>query len=68
MTEESDREVVMRYTKWPGLTRELSAELQRLRGGVPDVMRAFSSLANGAFAQGSLDPKTTRPGKKWPKR
>ena len=48
----------MQNTQWPELTRELNTELRSLRGGAPDVMRAFSSLANAALAEGSLDPKT----------
>ena len=48
----------MQSTQWPELTRELSTELRSLRGGAPDVMRAFSSLATAALAEGSLDPKT----------
>jgi len=48
----------MQNTQWPELTRELSTELRSLRGGAPDVMRAFSSLATAALAEGSLDPKT----------
>ncbi len=48
----------MQTTNWPDLTRGLSAELRNLRGGAPDVMKAFSSLAQAALAQGALDPKT----------
>ena len=48
----------MQNVQWPELTRELSTELRSLRGGAPDVMRAFSSLATAALAAGSLDPKT----------
>jgi alkylhydroperoxidase/carboxymuconolactone decarboxylase family protein YurZ len=43
---------------WPQWTRSLSAELRNLRGGAPDVMKAFSSLAQAALAQGALDPNT----------
>ena len=45
-------------TNWPELTRSLSSELKNLRGGAPDVMKAFSSLAQAALGQGALDPKT----------
>jgi len=45
-------------TNWPELTRSLSSELKNLRGGAPEVMKAFSSLAQAALAQGALDPKT----------
>jgi AhpD family alkylhydroperoxidase len=48
----------METTNWPELTRSLSAELRSLRGGAPEVMRAFSSIAQAGLAQGALDPKT----------
>ncbi len=48
----------MERTNWPGLTRTLSSELRNLRGGAPEVMKAFSSLAQAALAEGALDPKT----------
>ncbi len=48
----------MQTTNWPELTRGLSFELKNLRGGAPDVMKAFSSLAQAALAQGGLDPKS----------
>ncbi len=48
----------METTNWPDLARTLSSELRNLRGGAPDVMKAFSSLAQAALAQGALDPKT----------
>lgn len=43
---------------WPGWTKELSAELKNLRGGAPDVMKAFSTLAQAALAPKALDAKT----------
>jgi AhpD family alkylhydroperoxidase len=48
----------METTNWPELTRSLSAELRNLRGGAPDVMKAFASLAQAALADRALDPKT----------
>jgi len=45
-------------TNWPNWTKSLSAELRNLRGGAPEVMKAFSSLAQAALTQGALDPKT----------
>ncbi len=48
----------MNATNWPELTGRLSAELKNLRGGAPEVMKAFSSIARAALAQGALDPKT----------
>ena len=48
----------METTNWPDWTRSLSAELRNLRGGAPEVMKAFSSMAQSALAQGALEPKT----------
>ena len=49
---------MMEKTNWLELTKVLSSELRNLRGGAPDVMKAFSSLAQAALAQGALDAKT----------
>ena len=51
---------MMETTNWPELTRTLGSELRNLRGGAPEVMKAFSSLAQAALAQGALDPKTSQ--------
>ena len=52
-------ESVMTETKnWPELTKGWSAELRNLRGGAPEVMKAFSAIAQAAVAQGALDAKT----------
>ena len=48
----------METKDWPDFTRGLSAELRNLRGGAPEVMKAFSALAQSALAQGALDAKT----------
>ena len=48
----------METKNWPDFARGLSAELRNLRGGAPEVMKAFSSLAQSALAQGALDGKT----------
>ena len=45
-------------TNWPELTKSLSSELKNLRGGAPEVMKAFSSLAQAALTQGALNSKT----------
>jgi len=45
-------------SNWPEWTKSLGSELRNLRGGAPEVMKAFSSLAQAALAQGALDPKT----------
>jgi hypothetical protein len=33
------------YEDWPETTKVLSAQLSNLRGGAPDVMKAFSGIA-----------------------
>jgi AhpD family alkylhydroperoxidase len=43
---------------WPQMTRELSAQLKNLRGGAPEVMKAFSGIAQSALAPKALDGKT----------
>jgi AhpD family alkylhydroperoxidase len=43
---------------WPEMTKELSALLRSLRGGAPDVMKAFSGMAQAATAAKALDTKT----------
>ena len=48
----------MDVVNWPEWTKSLSAELRDLRGGAPEVMKAFSSLAQAALHQGALDAKT----------
>ena len=42
---------------WPETTKALSSKLKNLRGGAPEVMKAFSALAQSALAQGALDGK-----------
>lgn len=48
----------MSTDNWPGLTRDLSAMLRDLRTGSPEVMKAFSSMAQSALAPKALDTKT----------
>ena len=45
-------------SNWPQLTKELSALLRNLRGGAPDVMKAFAGLAQAATVSNALDAKT----------
>jgi AhpD family alkylhydroperoxidase len=45
-------------TNWPQQTKDLSALLRNLRGGAPDVMKAFSAIAQAATASKALDAKT----------
>ena len=48
----------MTKTDWPAMTRELSAEVGRLRASAPEVMKGFSAIAQAALAPGALDTKT----------
>lgn len=48
----------MTTSKWPELTKELSPMLRDLRTGSPDVMKAFSAMAQAALAPKALDTKT----------
>lgn len=48
----------METMNWPDFTRRLSGDLRHLRGGAPEVMKAFAGLAQSAFARGALDHKT----------
>jgi AhpD family alkylhydroperoxidase len=43
---------------WPEFTKELSGGLKNLRAGSPDVMKAFSGIAQAALAPKALDTKT----------
>ena len=45
-------------TKWPEQTKELSALLRNLRGGAPEVMKAFSGMAQAALTPKALDGKS----------
>lgn len=40
------------------ITRDISSSLAKLRKEIPDVMSAFSSLAQTATKEGALDKKT----------
>jgi AhpD family alkylhydroperoxidase len=43
---------------WPALVKDLSAQLRNLRGGAPEVMKAFANIAQAALAAKALDGKT----------
>ena len=43
---------------WSGVTRDFSAATREVRAGAPEVMKAFSAIAQGALKPGALDPKT----------
>jgi len=45
-------------SNWPQLTKDLSALLRNLRGGAPDVMKAFADIAQAATESKALDAKT----------
>jgi AhpD family alkylhydroperoxidase len=40
------------------ITREISANLRKLRKDIPDTMQGFSALAQAATRDGALDKKT----------
>jgi AhpD family alkylhydroperoxidase len=53
------KEIFMLETKsWPDRTKGWNSELKNLRGGAPEVMKAFSAIAQTALTQGALDVKT----------
>jgi AhpD family alkylhydroperoxidase len=43
---------------WPETVTELTTHLRNLRSGAPEVMKAFSSIANAALSAKALDGKT----------
>jgi AhpD family alkylhydroperoxidase len=43
---------------YPEITREISANLRKLRNEIPDVMKGFGALAQAATKDGALDHKT----------
>ena len=45
-------------TNWSELTAELKGLMRSLRGDTPDVMKAFSGLAQAALVPKALDAKT----------
>ena len=45
-------------TNWPGLTDQLRPQLKNLPGGAPEVMKAFSAIAQAALTPKVLDTKT----------
>ena len=46
------------YKDWPQIATEMTALVKDLRGGAPDVMKAFSAMAQAALAAKALDAKT----------
>ena len=43
---------------WVELTKSVTASLRELRGGAPEVMRAFGGIASAALQANALDAKT----------
>ncbi|KAA0592231.1 AhpD family alkylhydroperoxidase [Azospirillum lipoferum] len=46
------------HKNWPQMTGELSGAIRELRGGAPDVMKAFSGMAQAALKANALDTKS----------
>lgn len=46
------------HKNWPAMTGELSGAIRELRGGAPEVMKAFSGMAQAALKANALDTKT----------
>jgi len=44
-------------TNWPEHIKEVTAHMRTLRGGAPEVMKAFSGLAQAALTPKALDCK-----------
>lgn len=42
---------------WPDYIKEVTGHLRTLRGGAPDVMKAFAGMAQAAVAPKALDGK-----------
>ena len=43
---------------YPEITRQISANLRKLRSDIPDAMKGFAALAQAATRDGALDKKT----------
>ncbi|PWC77809.1 carboxymuconolactone decarboxylase family protein [Azospirillum sp. TSH64] len=46
------------HKNWPQMTGELSGAIRELRGGAPEVMKAFSGMAQEALKPNALDTRT----------
>jgi len=46
------------HKNWPEMAQQLSGAIKEVRLGAPDVMKAFSSMAQAATKAGTLDTKT----------
>ncbi len=45
-------------TSYPELTNAISTQVGQLRKNIPNTMKGFSAMAQGATSDGSLDEKT----------
>jgi AhpD family alkylhydroperoxidase len=43
---------------WPEMAKNLSGAIRQVRTGTPDVMKAFSAMAQSATQDGALDSRT----------
>jgi len=43
---------------WQGMAKDITATMRDMRGGAPEVMKAFSGLAQAALGTKALDLKT----------
>lgn len=43
---------------YPEIARQISANMRKLRGDIPDTMKGFAALAQAATRDGALDKKT----------
>ena len=48
----------MSTTSYPDLTNAISKQIANLRKDIPETMKGFSGMAQGACAPGALDEKT----------
>lgn len=46
------------HKDWPAMAAELNVAIKEVRLGAPDVMKAFSGMAQAATAGGALDSRT----------
>ena len=44
--------------EWPDFVKDLTGPLRNLRGGAPEVMKAFADMAQAALSGKALDSKT----------
>ena len=46
------------HKDWPGMADELNVAIKEVRLGAPEVMKAFSAMAQAATKGGAVDAKT----------